>query len=143
MHIKLYGLGLAAGLMLVAAPLGATAAVPIPAGMPPAVRELSAHHPQAVYYYVLDWVAQGRMTAREGMATWQYMQFRFERRQRDLAAVEGMSRDERRAYMKARREERGNPMTEFARMSGLSPERSRVLMNLFHGNGKGDKYAEP
>lgn len=142
MHIKMYGIGFIAGLAIAAAPFVATASVPMPANMPPAVRALPAHHPQAVYYYVLDWVEQGRMSTREGMATWQYMSFRFERRQRDLAAVEGMSRDERRAYMRARREERGNPMTEFARMSGLSPERARVLMNLFHGNGKGDKYVE-
>ena len=126
----------------IAVPLGVSAAVPVPANMPAAVRALSPHHPRAAYYYLLDWVEQGKITAREAMATWRYMTFRYERRQQDLAAVADMNRDERRAYMQARRAERGNPMTEFAVMSGISPERARVLMNLFHDNGKGDKYAE-
>ncbi len=142
MHAKHVLFTLAAGLALTTVPLAAVAAVPVPPQMPAQARALSPHHPQAAYYYLLHWIEDGTITAREGMATWQYMTFRYDRRQRDLVAVEGMTRDDRRAYMRARREERGNPMTEFARMSNLSPERARVLMNLFHGNGKGDKYAE-
>lgn len=114
---------------------------PVPQAMPPAVRELSPHHPQAIRYYLDDAVRAGVMTREEADATQKYMEFRYERRQKDLEYVAGMTTDERRAYMAQKRKERGNPLLEYACYAHLTIERAQALMNYFHAEAKGDKYA--
>ncbi|MCI5836981.1 MAG: somatostatin [Veillonellaceae bacterium] len=133
-------LPLCGGLLLVAGV--AAAQIPLPADMPEEVRNLSAHHPRFVHYYVADFAARGLMTQAEAAATEAYMCFRYARRQEDLAAVRDLSSDERRAYMARKRAERPDPLTEYAEYSGLSPERARELMNLMHDTAKGDVYYE-
>ncbi len=82
------------------------------------------------------------MTQEEADRTQQYMMFRYERRQKDLKAVEGMSRTDRMNYMKERRGERGSPLKEYADACGLTYERARDLMNAMHGSEKGTEYYE-
>ena len=82
------------------------------------------------------------MTPEEAERTQVYLIFRHARRMQDLKEVQGMSREERRAVMKHKRELRGNPLAEYADRCGLTLERARELMDLMHDSDKGTKYYE-
>ena len=68
------------------------------------------------------------------------MIFRHARRMQDLKEVSNMSREQRRAYMKHKRELRGNPLVEYADYCGFTYQRAEELMNLMHDSDKGTKY---
>lgn len=118
------------------------ARMPEPEGVPYELKGTEPHKPEVAVYYLHQLVLEGKMTEKEAKSTYQYMIFRNERRMKDLQEVEGMSREERRAVMKRKREARGNPLKEYADFCGISLERARVLMNFMHGSQKGDKYYE-
>ncbi len=118
------------------------ARMPEPEFMPQELKGMEPHRPEVATYYLQKLVSEGKMTKEEARRTERYMIFRNERRMRDLQAVRGMNKEERRAYMKHKRELRGNPLKEYAEYCGFSYERARDLMNLMHGSQKGDKYYE-
>lgn len=113
-----------------------------PSSVPDSLKDTSPHTPSVSVYYLQKLVNEGIMTQEEADRTQQYMMFRYERRQKDLKAVEGMSRTDRMNYMKERRGERGNPLKEYADACGLTYERARDLMNAMHGSEKGTEYYE-
>lgn len=78
--------------------------------MPQDIKGTSPHKPEAAVYYLAELVKEGRMTAEEAERTEVYMIFRNARRMQDLQDVEGLSEEDRRAYMKKKRELRGNPL---------------------------------
>ena len=77
------------------------------------------------------------MTVDEARSTYTYMIYRFYRRRRDLRAVQGMDRERRRAYMRERRAQRGNPLLEYALFTGIPLKRAVALVDLFHYNDMG------
>lgn len=111
-----------------------------PGTVPDSLHETSPHTPSVSVYYLQELVKEGIMTQEEANRTQQYMVFRYERRQKDLKSVEGMSRVERMNYMKERRGERGNPLKEYADYCGLTYERAQTLMNAMHDSQKGTEY---
>lgn len=111
-----------------------------PATLPAELQEYTPHHPKVVRYVVDRFVEYGQMTQAEADATVAYMTMRYERRQNDLRAVQGMTREERRAYMQARRQERGNPLVEYAQYTHMTHQRAGELMDIMHRNPKGQKY---
>ena len=113
-----------------------------PASVPETLKNTSPHTPSVSVYYLQELVKEGVMTREEADRTQQYMMFRYERRQKDLQTVEGMSHAERMNYMKKRRKERGNPLQEYAGYCGFTYERARDLMNAMHGSEKGTEYYE-
>lgn len=114
------------------------AMMPLPADL----ANLPPHHPQVVAYVTTQYVSMGKMTPAEADATLAYMTFRYDRRRADLAAVAGQAPNARRAYMKARRQERGNPLVEYAAYTGIPLPRAAALMDLMHDRPKGKKYQE-
>ena len=116
------------------------ARMPEPASMPYSLRGGEPHNPRVVKYYLEELVAEGKMTKEEAQRTEVYMIFRNARRMQDLKAVEGLSKEERRAVMAHKREIRGNPLVEYANYCGLTLERAEELMNFMHGSDKGTKY---
>ena len=116
------------------------ARMPEPNGMPYSLRGGEPHKPEVAKYYLQELVQEGKMTQEEADHTEIYMIFRNARRMQDFKDVEGLSKEERRAVMKHKRELRGNPLVEYANYCGLSLERAKVLMDLMHGSDKGSKY---
>lgn len=111
-----------------------------PLTVPDGLKGIEPHNPIIAEYYLEELVKDGAMTLQEAEATLAYMRFRYVRRQQDLKEVEGLSPEIRREVMKKKRQERENPLVEYARYCGLSLERARVLMNLLHDSDKGNKY---
>lgn len=68
--------------------------------MPQDIKGTSPHKPEAAVYYLTELVKEGKMTAEEAERTEVYMIFRNARRMQDLQDVEGLSEEDRRAYMK-------------------------------------------
>ena len=81
-----------------------SARLPEPASMPQDIKGTSPHKPEAAVYYLAELVKEGRMTAEEAERTEVYVIFRNARRMQDLQDVEGLSEEDRRAYMKKIRE---------------------------------------
>lgn len=94
---KIFRLALAAILFAVGT---VSARLPEPASMPQDIKGTSPHKPEAAVYYLAELVKEGRMTAEEAERTEVYMIFRNARRMQDLQDVEGLSEEDRRAYMK-------------------------------------------
>lgn len=113
---------------------------PEPAEMPDALKGSEPHKPAAAHYYLRELVQSGKMTESEAQKTEEYMIFRDARRTQDLKEVQGMSKIARRAYMKMKREQRGNPLKEYADYCRLSYERAEELMDAMHMSDKGSKY---
>lgn len=111
-----------------------------PASMPQDIKGTSPHKPEAAVYYLAELVKEGRMTEEEAERTEVYMIFRNARRMQDLQDVEGLSEEDRRAYMKKKRELRGNPLVEYANRCGFTLERAKELMDLMHDSDKGTSY---
>lgn len=126
--------------LLVPLAVPAEAGMAVPAAVPDSLKTVSPHTPSVSVYYLQELVKEGKMTQEEADRTQQYMIFRHARRQGDLKAVEGMTKEKRRAYMQDRREERGNPLKEYAEYCGFSYERARDLMNAMHASEKGSRY---
>ena len=118
----------------------AYARMPEPKTVPASLKGTSPHTPSVSHYYFEELVRQGKMTGDEALQSQKYMVLRYERRQKDLQAVAGLDQEHRRAYMKARRQERGNPLKEYAEFCGFTYERARDLMDLEHGSRKGTQY---
>lgn len=116
------------------------ARIPEPASVPAEFKGGEPHNPQIALYYLQELVKKGKITQYEADRTEVYMIFRNARRQQDLQEAKGMTKDERRAFMKHKRELRGNPLKEYADYCGFTYERAKVLMNAMHGSDKGDKY---
>lgn len=116
------------------------ARMPEPETVPVSLKGTSPHKPTVSSYYFGELVRQGKMTEAEAQKSQAYMVFRYERRQKDLQAVAGMTTEQRRGYMQARRRERGNPLKEYADFCGFTYERARDLMDLEHGSEKGTQY---
>lgn len=127
------------GLFLVGASFPAEACMPEPASVPAELKGAPPHNPAVSKYYLEELVHKGVMTEEEAERTQVYMIFRNARRQQDLKEVEGLSRDERRAVMKHKRELRGNALVEYANYCEMSLERARELVNLMHASDVGDK----
>lgn len=125
--------------LLLACPL-ADARMPEPAAVPQDLKGTSPHTPSVSIYYLDELVKEGKMTRAEADAIQDYLCFRHARRQQDLKQVEGMSTEDRRAYMKRMRELRGNPLTEYANFCGMTLERARDLMDIMHDSDKGTAY---
>ena len=111
-----------------------SARLPEPISMPQDIKGTSPHKPEAAVYYLTELVKEGKMTAEV------YMIFRNARRMQDLQDVEGLSEEDRRAYMKKKRELRGNPLVEYANRCGFTLERAKELMDLMHDSDKGTSY---
>lgn len=120
--------------------LAADARMPEPASVPPALKGTSPHTPQVSRYYLDELVKKGKMTKDESDVTQIYLMFRHARRQQDLKQVKGMTKNDRRAYMKHMRELRGNPLVEYAGFCGLTLERARDLTDIMHDSDKGTTY---
>jgi hypothetical protein len=118
----------------------AYARMPEPKTVPASLKGTSPHTPSVSHYYFEELVRQGKMTESEALQSQKYMVFRYARRQKDLQAVTGMDLEKRRAYMQARRQERGNPLKEYADFCGFTYERARDLMDIEHGSQKGSQY---
>jgi hypothetical protein len=116
------------------------ARMPEPETVPASLKGTSPHTPSVSHYYFEELVRQGKMTEKEALQSQKYMVFRYERRQKDLQAVAGLDQEQRRAYMQARRQERGNPLMEYADFCGFTYERARDLMDLEHNSQKGTWY---
>ncbi len=119
---------------------GTEARMPEPADMPYSLRGGEPHYPAVAKYYLEELVKEGKMTQSEADRTEVYMIFRNARRMQDLQEVRGLSKEERRAAMKHKRELRGNPLVEYANYCGISLERAKELMDLMHASDKGSKY---
>lgn len=117
-----------------------SARLPEPVSMPQDIKGTSPHKPKAAVYYLTELVKEGKMTAEEAERTEVYMIFRTGRRMQDLQDVEGLSEEDRRAYMKKKRELRGNPLVEYANRCGFTLERAKELMDLMHDSDKGTSY---
>ncbi len=111
-----------------------------PAAVPASLKGESPHNPELARYYLAELVKEGKMTKTEAERTEVYLIFRRARRMQDLREVEGFSKEERREYMKRKRELRGNPLKEYAEYCGLTMERGAELLNLMHDSDKGAKY---
>lgn len=111
-----------------------------PPDMPSDMQAMEPHNPKAAVYYLRELVREGVMTEDEAARTLDYMKFRATRRSTDLLIVKGMTREDRRAYMKKRRMERGNPLKEYADWIGVSYKRAETLLNAMHDSKKGTKY---
>ena len=122
--------------------LPAEARMPEPASVPAELKGTHPHSPAVSKYYLQELVDKKLMTPEEAERTQVYLIFRHARRMQDLKEVQGMSREERRAVMKHKRELRGNPLAEYADRCGLTLERARELMDLMHDSDKGTKYYE-
>ena len=118
----------------------ALAAILFAAGTVSARLPEPASKPEAAVYYLAELVKEGRMTAEEAERTEVYVIFRNARRMQDLQDVEGLSEEDRRAYMKKKRELRGNPLVEYANRCGFTLERAKELMDLMHDSDKGTSY---
>ena len=114
-----------------------SARLPEPVSMPQDIKGTSPHKPEAAVYYLTELVKEGKMTAEEAERTEVYMIFR---NARHLQDVEGLSEEDRRAYMKKKRELRGNPLVEYANRCGFTLERAKELMDLMHDSDKGTSY---
>lgn len=134
---KVFGLSLTAALFLTGA---VSASLPEPVSLPQDIKGTSPHKPEAAVYYLAELVKEGKMTAEEAERTEVYMIFRNARRMQDLQDVEGLSEEDRRAYMKKKRELRGNPLVEYANRCGFTLERAKELMDLMHDSDKGTSY---
>lgn len=113
-----------------------------PENVPAELRGMEPHKPAVAKYYLHELVRQGKMTESEAEQTELYMIFRDARRMQDLKEVKGFSKIKRRAYMKKKREIRGNPLKEYAEYCGISYERARELMDAMHKSNKGSLYYE-
>lgn len=113
-----------------------------PPTVPARLKGTPPHHPRVIPYYLRNFVNQGDMTEAEATATRTYMIYRFYRRRGDLRAVAGMAQEQRRAYMRARRQERGNALLEYSRFTGIPLRRAAVLVDLFHHNDMGARQYE-
>jgi len=134
---------LLAGLMALPLAFGPVEArMPEPASVPAELKGTHPHSPAVSKYYLQELVDKKLMTPEEAERTQVYLIFRHARRMQDLKEVQGMSREERRAVMKHKRELRGNPLVEYADRCGLTLERARELMDLMHDSDKGTKYYE-
>ncbi len=111
-----------------------------PASVPQELKGTSPHNPKVSMYYFHELVQQGVMTEAEATASQKYMVFRHNRRQKDLRAVQGMTQEDRRSYMKEQKNKRENVVQEYARFCGLTLVRAEQLMNLLHDSDKGTKY---
>lgn len=120
----------------------AEARMPEPSFMPQDLKGGEPHAPEVAHYYLEELVQEGKMTQQEADRTEVYMIFRHARRMQDFKDVQGLSKEDRRAAMKHKRELRGNPLVEYANYCGISLERAKVLMDLMHGSDKGTKYFE-
>ena len=109
-----------------------SARLPEPISMPQDIKGTSPHKPEAAVYYLTE--------LEEAERTEVYMIFRNARRMQDLQDVEGLSEEDRRAYMKKKRELRGNPLVEYANRCGFTLERAKELMDLMHDSDKGTSY---
>lgn len=118
------------------------ARMPEPADMPASMKGAEPHKPEAAHFYLQELVREGKMTQYEADRTEIYMIFRNARRMQDLKEAQSMSKEERRAFMKHKRELRGNPLQEYADHCGFTYKRARELMDAMHGSDKGDKYYE-
>lgn len=116
-----------------------SARLPEPASMPQDIKGASPHKPEAAVYYLAELVKEGRMTAEEAERTEVYLIFRNARRMQDLQDVEGLSEEDRRAYMKKKRELR-EILVEYANRCGFTLERAKELMDLMHDSDKGTSY---
>lgn len=128
------------GLLLLLTPFGQCAAAHDfhePPAVPPALKGTEPHNPRVLGYYLDNFISQGQMTVDEARSTHTYMIYRFYRRRRDLRAVQGMDRERRRAYMRERRAQRGNPLLEYALFTGIPLKRAAALVDLFHYNDMG------
>ncbi len=118
------------------------ARLPEPASVPAELKGTTPHTPSVAPYYLAELVKAGKITPYEAERTEVYMIFRHARRMQDLREADGMSKEERRAYMKAKRELRGNPLKEYADYCGWTMERARDLVNLMHDSDKGTREYE-
>lgn len=116
------------------------ARMPEPPTVPLELKGTEPHNPKVIGYYLQELVNQNLMTTEEAERTKTYMIFRHARRMQDLKEVSNMSREQRRAYMKYKRELRGNPLVEYADYCGFTYQRAEELMNLMHDSDKGTKY---
>lgn len=121
---------------------GAEARMPEPAAVPADLKGTEPHNPLVSKYYLQELVDQHLITPEEAERTQVYLIFRHARRMQDLKDVAGMTRDQRRAYMKHKRELRGNPLTEYADYCGFTYKRAEELLNIMHDSDKGTKYYE-
>lgn len=115
---------------------------PEPAAVPPALKGTAPHNPRVAPYYLDELVREGKITRSEAHVTQAYMMFRHARRQQDLKQAAGMTKEDRRAYMKRMRKLRGNPLVEYASFCGLTLERARDLSDIMHDSRKGSRYYE-
>ena len=93
-------------------PMLSEARMPEPPGVPLPLKGTEPHNPNVAGYYLQELVKRKLMTPEEADRTKTYLIFRHARRMQDLKEVSGMSREQRRAYMKHKRELRGNPLVE-------------------------------
>lgn len=121
-------------------PMLSEARMPEPPAVPLPLKGTEPHNPNVAGYYLQELVKRKLMTPEEADRTKTYLIFRHARRIQDLKEVSGMSREQRRAYMKHKRELRGNPLVEYANYCGFSYKRAEELMNLMHDSNKGTKY---
>ena len=110
-----------------------------PAAVPAELKGTSPHNPQVSRYYLDELVKAGKMTKTEAEKTEVYMIFRHARRMQDLKEVEDYDREARRAYMKHKRELRGNPLEEYADYCGFTMERAKELIDAMHDSDKGTR----
>ncbi len=133
---KIFGLVLAVALCTAGT---ISARLPEPVSMPQDIKGASPHKPEAAVYYLTELVKEGKMTAEEAERTEVYMIFRNARRMQDLQDVEGLSEEDRRAYMK-RNVNCGKSLVEYANRCGFTLERAKELMDLMHDSDKGTSY---
>lgn len=119
--------------------IGADARREEPKTVPAELKGTEPHNPKVAHYYLDELVKEGKMTKAEAEKTEVYMIFRHARRMQDLKEVEDYDREARRAYMKHKRELRGNPLEEYAAYCGFTMERAKELINAMHDSDKGTR----
>ena len=119
---------------------GVEARAPEPLTIPEALKGTSPHQPVVARYYLEEFVKQRKITVDEANRIEVYMIFRYARRTQDLAEVEGLDIEKRRAVMRQKRMLRENPLAEFADHCGFSLERAKEIMNILHDSDKGTRY---
>lgn len=122
--------------------IGADARREEPKTVPAELKGTEPHNPKVAHYYLDELVKEGKMTKSEAEKTEVYMIFRHARRMQDLKEVQGYTKEARRAYMKKKRELRGNPLEEYAGYCGFTMERAKELIDLMHDSDKGTKQYE-
>ena len=119
---------------------GVEARVPEPLTIPETLKGTSPHQPVVARYYLEEFVKQRKITVDEANRIEVYMIFRYARRTQDLAEVEGLDIEKRRAVMRQKRMLRENPLVEFANHCGFSLNRAKEIMDILHDSDKGTRY---